>query len=148
MERSPQKWVSGNAEYLLSVAPVGTSGKILVGLPLPKNFSSTLEQIRSNQASYLALSREAKRIRGMYMLLLSLLTVLILFAATWVSLFVARLVTRPVAALAEATREISMGHLGHRVDIPAADELGELVSSFNRMAEDLESSRKKIDESA
>ncbi len=148
MERSPQKWVSGNAEYLLSVAPVGTSGKILVGLPLPKNFSSTLEQIRSNQASYLALSREAKRIRGMYMLLLLLLTVLVLFAATWVSLFVAKLVTRPVEALAEATREISLGHLGHRVEVSAADELGELVASFNRMAAELESSRHKIEMSA
>src|SRR5438270_4703811 len=82
------------------------------------------------------------------MLLLTLLTVLVLFVATWFSLFVAKLVTRPVEALAEATREISLGHLGHRVEVSAADELGQLVSSFNNMAGELESSRKKIDESA
>ncbi|HZD93811.1 MAG TPA: HAMP domain-containing protein, partial [Candidatus Sulfotelmatobacter sp.] len=80
--------------------------------------------------------------------LLTLLTVLVLFVATWFSLFVAKLVTRPVEALAEATREISLGHLGHRVEVSAADELGELVSSFNKMAAELESSRRKIDESA
>src|SRR5213079_1780794 len=68
---------------------------------------------------------------SMYMLLLTLLTVLVLFIATWVSLFVAKLVTKPVAALAEATREISLGHLGHRIDVTAADELGALVASFN-----------------
>jgi len=148
LEQAPQKWVYGNSEYLLSVAPAGKAGKILVGLPLPKNFSPTLEQIKQNQASYLALSRETKRIRGLYMLLLTLLTVLVLFAATWISLFLAKLVTRPVEALAEATREISLGHLGHRVEISAADELGELVASFNRMAAELEASRRKIEESA
>jgi hypothetical protein len=82
------------------------------------------------------------------MLLLTLLTVLVLFVATWSSLFVAKLVTRPVEALAEATREISVGHLGYRVEVSAADELGELVSSFNDMAAELESSRTKIDQSA
>ena len=145
---SPKSWTGPSGEYILGVAPVMGTGKILIGLPLPKAFSPTLEQMSQNQARFLELSRERKHIRGMYMLLLSLLTVLILFAATWVSLFVAKLVTRPVSALAEATREIAIGHLGHRVDIPAADELGELVSSFNRMAADLESSGKKIEESA
>src|SRR5438270_7841506 len=148
IEAHPQKWTLGNVEYLLGAAAVQGKDGILVGMPLPKNFAPTLEQMQKNQTSFLALSRQNKRIRGLYMLQLTLLTVLILFIAPWVSLFVAKLVTRPVAALAEATREISLGHLGHRVDISAADELGELVSSFNRMAEDLEASRKKIEESA
>jgi two-component system nitrogen regulation sensor histidine kinase NtrY len=148
IQNEPQKWTRGNTQYLLAVAPVGASGKILVGLPLPKDFAPILEQINKSQQSYLALGRQTKRIRGLYMLLLSLLTVLVLFAATWVSLYVAKLVTRPVAALAEATREISAGHLGHRIDVSAADELGELVSSFNRMAADLELSREKVEQSA
>jgi two-component system nitrogen regulation sensor histidine kinase NtrY len=148
VERSPQVWRFGNSEYLLAAAPVGTVGKIVVGMPLPKDFTPTLDQIKQNQQQYLALSRQAKRIRGMYMLLLTLLTVLVLFAATWFSLFVAKLVTRPVEALAEATREISVGHLGHRVEVSAADELGELVASFNRMTAELETSRRTIEQSA
>src|SRR5262249_16307430 len=97
---------------------------------------------------FLALGRETKRLRGMYMLVLTMLTVLVLFAATWVSLYMAKLVTRPVAALAVATREISLGHLGHRVDISATAEPGQLVSSFNTMAADVESSSEKIEQSA
>jgi two-component system, NtrC family, nitrogen regulation sensor histidine kinase NtrY len=146
--KEPQRWSGDSVEYLLAAAPVGASGSIVVGLPLPRGFAPILEQINKSQQSYLALGQQSKRIRGLYMLLLSLLTVLVLFAATWVSLYVAKLVTRPVAALAEATREISAGHLGHRVDVSAADELGQLVSSFNRMAADLESSREKIEQSA
>lgn len=148
IQEEPQKWTSGNTQYLLATAPVGASGKVLVALPLPKDFAPILEQINKSQQSFLALSRQTKRIRGLYMLLLTLLTVLVLFAATWVSLYVSKLVTRPVAALAEATREISAGHLGHRIDVSAADELGQLVSSFNRMAADLESSREKIEQSS
>src|SRR5262249_796361 len=90
----------------------------------------------------------AKRIKVLYVTLELLLAVLVLFVATWLSLFVAKLVTRPVEALAEATREISEGHLGHRVEVSAADELGELVASFNRMTAELESSRRRIEQSA
>lgn len=148
VEQSPQKWKFGSTEYLLAAAPVGATGKILVGIPLPRDFTPTLNQINQNQQQYLALSRQTKRIRFVYMLLLTLLTVLVLFVATWFSLFVAKLVTRPVEALAEATREISVGHLGHRVEVSAADELGELVRSFNRMTAELETSRRTIEESA
>ncbi|HEX5433634.1 MAG TPA: ATP-binding protein [Candidatus Angelobacter sp.] len=147
IQQAPRKWTFNGIDYLVGAASAG-KGTILVGMPLPRDFTPTLEQIKQNQQNYLTLSREAKRIRGMYMLLLTLLTVLVLFVATWFSLFLAKLVTRPVEALAEATREISIGHLGHRVDVPAADELAELVASFNRMAAELESSRRKIEESA
>lgn len=148
LKKSPQKWTKGRTEYLLSMVPVQEKGGIVVGIPLPRDFSPTLEQITKNQSDYARLSQERKRLRGLYMLWLTLLTVLVLFIATWFSLFVAKLVTRPVAALAEATREISRGHLGHRVEITAADELGELVSSFNTMAGELEASRRKIEQSA
>lgn len=148
LSQTPQKWVYQGVEYMAAVAPMQPSGEILIGLPLPKDFSPTLEQINQNQHTYETLSNEAKRIRGLYMLLLTMLTALVLFVATWSSLFVAKLVTRPVEALAHATREISIGHLGYRVEVSAADELGELVSSFNDMAAELESSRKKIDQSA
>jgi hypothetical protein len=59
--------------------------------------------------------------------------------------FIARLVTRPVAALAEATQQIRAGHLGYRVEVSAADELGELVASFNQMAGELEQNRQRLE---
>ena len=82
------------------------------------------------------------------MSLLLLLTVLVLVRTTWLALFLSKLVTRPVAALAEATQEISRGRLDYRVDVSAADEIGDLVQSFNRMAEDLEASRRQIEASS
>jgi nitrogen fixation/metabolism regulation signal transduction histidine kinase len=144
---APQQWNSGKSDYLLSAAPAGR-GTIVVAIPLPPGFAPALDQVKQGRQQYQDLSRQAKRIRGTYMLLETLLTVVVLFVATWFSGFFAKLVTRPVEALAEATREISVGHLGHRVEISAADELGELVRSFNTMTAELESSRRKIEESA
>jgi nitrogen fixation/metabolism regulation signal transduction histidine kinase len=80
--------------------------------------------------------------------LLLLLTMIVLFVTTWLALFLSKIVTRPLSALAEATQEIARGRLDYRVPVSFADEIGDLVRSFNRMAEDLESSRRQIDASS
>jgi two-component system, NtrC family, nitrogen regulation sensor histidine kinase NtrY len=135
-------------EYVLGGAPVGTSGVILVAMPLPQKFSETVKEVEASQQRYLDLSRERKLVRRTYMGYLLLLTVMVLFATTWLALFLSKLVTRPVAALAEATQEISRGRLDYRVEISAADEIGDLVRSFNRMAAELEASRRQIEASS
>ena len=135
-------------DYILGTAPVGEHGMILVAMPLPEKFSQTVKQLEASQKRYFELSRERKLLRRTYMGLLLLLTVLVLFATTWLALFLSKLVTRPVVALAEATQEISRGRLDYRVEIRAADEIGDLVRSFNRMAEDLEGSRRQIEASS
>ena len=135
-------------DYILGSAPVGRRGLILVAMPLPRKFSETVKEIEASQQRYLELSRQRKLVRRTYMGLLLLLTVVVLFATTWLALFLSKLVTRPVAALAEATQEISRGRLDYRVEVRAADEIGDLVRSFNRMAEELESSRRQIEASS
>jgi two-component system nitrogen regulation sensor histidine kinase NtrY len=135
-------------DYILGNAPVGEHGMILVGMPLPKKFSETQKQIEASQKRYFELAAQRRLVRRTYMGLLLLLTVLVLFATTWLALFLSKLVTRPVAALAAATQEISRGRLEHRVEIHAADEIGDLVRSFNRMAEELEASRRLIEASS
>lgn len=137
----------GGIEYVLASAPVADRGTILVAMPLPWKFSETVKEIEASQARYWELSKQRRLVRRTYMSLLMLLTVVVLFATTWLALFLSKLVTRPVAALAEATQEISRGRFDYRVDVRGADEIGELVRSFNRMAEDLELSRRQLNNS-
>src|SRR5581483_6883556 len=145
---TPLTFSWNGTEYILGSAPVGERGAIIVATPLPKEFAETAKQIEASQKRYFQLAANRKLIRRTYMGLLLLLTVSVLFATTWLALFLSKLVTRPVAALAEATQEISRGRLDYRVDVRAADEIGDLVRSFNRMAEELESSRLQIEESS
>lgn len=136
-----------HTEYILAAAPVGT-GAIIVAMPLPPEFAGTEKQIQESQQRYIELARQRKLVRRTYIGFLSLLTVLVLFASTWLALFLSKLVNRPVAALAAGTEAISKGQLDYRVDISATDELGELVQSFNSMAEQLQSSRGMIEASS
>ena len=135
----------GGTDYMIGRASVGTTGEILVAMPLPKNFSEAQQQLAASQQRYLELAKERRLVRWTYMAFLWLLTGMVLFASTWLALYLSRLVTRPVVALAEATQEISRGNLDYRVDIQAADELGDLVRSFNQMASELAASRRQIE---
>jgi two-component system, NtrC family, nitrogen regulation sensor histidine kinase NtrY len=134
-------------DYTLSSAAVPGGGLILVGIPLPHEFSQTVHQLEASQQRYFQWSQQRRRVRQTYIGLLLLLTMVVLFVTTWLALFLAKLVTRPLAALAEATQEISRGRLEYRVDVRAADEIGDLVRSFNRMAEELEASRGQLETS-
>lgn len=137
-----------HTEYIVGSSRVGDKGMILVAMPLPKNFSEAQSQIETSQQRYVDLAKGRRLVRRVYMEVLLLLTVVVLFATTWLALFLSKLVTRPVVALAEATQEISRGRLDYRVEVQAADEIGDLVQSFNRMAEELESSRRQVDASS
>jgi len=137
----------GDVEYLAGSEAIGSDARIYVAMPLPPGLAATMKSIEANHMRYYELGRDRRAARRLFMQQLLLITVLVLFAATWLSLFVSRLVTQPVAALAAATNEISQGHLDYRVQVRATDELGELVSSFNRMAAELEANRRQIEQS-
>ncbi len=133
--------VSGKNEYVLGAASTVEGCIVVAGLPLPSGLSATVQDIRSGARDYQALYRARKTIRSTYLLLMFLLTTLVFFASSWLALFLSKQVTRPVEALADAMDAVAAGHYAHRVRVAATEELGELVRSFNRMAEDLEESR-------
>jgi two-component system, NtrC family, nitrogen regulation sensor histidine kinase NtrY len=144
----PARFTWEQTEYTLGSARVGKDGLILVAIPLPQAFSRTVAQVEESQQRYFELARERRLVRRTYMVQLLLLTMVVLFVTTWLALFLSKLVTRPLAALAEATQEISRGRFDYRIDVSAADEMGDLVRSFNRMAEELETSRRQIEASS
>jgi len=141
----PQHISWNGVEYVLGTAPVGDSGEILVAMPLPANFTEARKQLELSQQRYLELAKARRTVRRTYMVLLWWITGMVLFASMWLALYLSRLVTRPVVALAEATQEISRGNLDYRVEVPAADELGDLVRSFNQMGGELSSNRRKLE---
>jgi two-component system, NtrC family, nitrogen regulation sensor histidine kinase NtrY len=137
----------GQTDYIVAAAPLRTGG-VIVAMPLPPKFAETARQIQESQQRYIELAGKRKLFRRTYIGFLLLLTVVVLFASTWLALLLSKLVIRPVAALAAGTEAISKGQLDYRVDIRATDELGELVQSFNSMAGQLESSRRQIEASS
>ena len=144
----PAQFTWQGTDYSMGSAAIPGGGEILVAIPLPREFSQTVSQVEDSQRRYYNLARERRVVRRTYMGLLLLLTMIILFVTTWLALFLSKIVTRPLSALAEAMQEISRGRLDYRVDFRAAEEIGDLVRSFNRMADDLEHSRRQIEASS
>jgi len=137
----------GETDYIVAAVPL-QNGAVVVAMPLPPKFAEAARQIQESQTRYIKLAAKRKLFRRTYIGYLLLLTVVVLFASTWLALLLSKLVNRPVAALAAGTEAISKGQLDYRVDIRATDELAELVQSFNSMAEQLESSRHQIEASS
>ena len=137
----------GQTDYALGTAAVKNGGTVVVGVPMPNGMSSTMTRLRNGTEMYLSIYRSQRQVRNLYMLLLLMMTSLALFASTWLALHLSKQVTRPVEALADAMESIAAGNYAHRVEQSATDELGELVRSFNRMAADLEGSRRAAETS-
>ncbi|MGH9784544.1 MAG: HAMP domain-containing protein, partial [Terriglobia bacterium] len=125
----------------------GQQATVVAARRLPSKIAESAARLDQESVLYGALSQERRSVRTIYLSILLLLTVLILFIATWFALFLSRQVTVPIQALAEATHEVSRGNLEYRVKTKAADELGILVRSFNEMTEQLGAGRSALEQS-
>ena len=152
-EGASARWRSGDINLFLAAYPVfGPSGErqgaVVSARRLPTNVKQMADEIRREAQKYDELSRERKAVKRNYLSMLWLLTLIILFAATWFALFLAKQVTVPIQALVKATHEISGGNLSHRVGARADDELGKLILSFNEMTRQLEENRYALERAA
>ena len=66
-------------------------------------------------------------------------------ALPFLSLYLAKNVTRPIIALCEGAIVIGKGTLRHRINIKTGDELETLADGFNEMAASLEEAKKELD---
>jgi PAS domain S-box-containing protein len=76
-----------------------------------------------------------------------MLTLVLFFAilATVINAyFMALALGRPIKQLVDGTNRLAEGDLTHRVNVHSKDEIGQLASSFNIMAEKLKTSRQKL----
>lgn len=100
--------------------------------------AQTFEDFRRNQ----------RRVRVLGVTTLGLLTLMLLFAATWSAIHLARGIGTPIRALAEAAKEVAGGNLSHRVETIADDELAVLASGFNEMTAQLAENRARLEANA
>lgn len=105
------------------------------------------ELVRSSQ-TFENFKRRQRKVRLLGLSTLGLLTMLLLFAATWAAIHLARGIGTPIRALAEASDEVAQGNLAHRVSVTGDDELAVLADSFNGMTAQLEENRRRIDENS
>ncbi len=144
------RWRSATADLFLVARPVEDAagnrlGTIVGATRLPLNIKQIAGEIQGEARKYDDLSRERKAVKLNYLSILGLLTLLILFVATWFAMFFSKQVTVPIQALAEATHKVSTGNVGFQIVARADSELGSLIRSFNEMTRQLQESRRTIE---
>jgi PAS domain S-box-containing protein len=132
-----------------SKAPVpgssGIAGLAVVVASMPVDAAANIRQIDDLIRSSSKLSAHSKEIRQQGVLLMVLITLFVIFVATWIALFLAKQISVPITALLEAAREVRKGNLKYRVEVQAADELALLVRGFNQMTQEMEANERELD---
>jgi len=124
--------------------PNGENVLVVAGKFLPQNNAEKISNISAYVQRYSQLKIQKNPVKAFYFITLIFITLLIIFAASWIGFHIARGITVPIEKLALATKEVSKGNLEVRVEDPASDELGILIDSFNQMISDLNESRHNI----
>lgn len=126
------------------ISPDEVIGYVFVASLIPKQVVDKMTVVSNTSEAYSQLRLFKNPIKLNYIVTLSIVTLLIIFSATWFGLFLAKGITEPIQDLAEATHKIAAGDLDHQINIVAEDEIGVLVNSFNQMTKDLKKSDENL----
>ncbi len=121
-------------------------GAVVVSTQIAERIEAKVRAISEAFKEYKQLKLVKNPVKGTYIGLFLLMTLIVVFSFTWFGLYLARGITDPVEQLAEGTREVAAGNLNYKVHARADDEIGVLVTSFNRMTEDLSESKRRLEE--
>jgi two-component system nitrogen regulation sensor histidine kinase NtrY len=148
---SVQEAQSGRLVRTAIPVPSGTrsgevAGVVVVETYVPESLLTKMEGISRQYEEYKQIKAMKNPIKAGAYLVIAIVTVMILFSATWFGFYVARGITVPIQRLAEATEAVAQGDLTVQIDAKATDEIGTLIASFNRMTQDLQTSKSKLEE--
>ena len=124
---------------------VGEIGRVLQVLnPLPLRYSRLAESVESASAEYEKLQYLRRPLTFSFVLTLSLVTLMTLLIALLIAIYLARRLVAPLRDLAEGTQAVAQGDYGKQLPVTSGDELGVLVSSFNRMTQEISSAQTAV----
>lgn len=143
----------GKADLIRGIVPVHSNwnpddvvGVVVVNYYVPYSLVNKMKEISSSFGQY----KEAKLLKGKikkgYILVLLLISLVIIFLATWFGFHLARSITVPIQELAVATEKVAGGDLNVHIDVQSDDEIGSLVTAFNMMTTDLRRGQQALSE--
>lgn len=128
-------------------APGTATGVLVVGRVVEPLLNAEVTEIEGLYDNFMFGLEQKDPIINTYQVTFLLMTLLILFSALWIGLYLARGVTGPIQKLAEGTRAVASGDLSYQVEVDARDELGMLVELFNQMTLDLRVGQESLKQS-
>jgi len=115
---------------------------------IPPDLSEKMFSISRGYEEYQQIKLLKRPIQITYYITLSIVALLVLFCAVWFGFYLAKSITIPIMALADGTKKVAEGDLSFSIGAVADDEIGSLVTSFNKMTKDLRNNREQLELSA
>ena len=124
------------------ITPVNYENKqffLEIFYPASPYSSNAISEIISQGHNTRFLTESEDLVRGYYLIIFLLMTLFIIFVATWLAFYLARGFVQPIEDLALATQRVSEGELGFQVKLqgPLDKDFALLMKSFNSMSRDL-----------
>jgi two-component system nitrogen regulation sensor histidine kinase NtrY len=146
---------AGKGDIIRGVVPIFSTfrkgdvvGALVVNYYVPQSLVSKMATISSAFKEYKQQELLKNPIKTANLMILAIVTLLIIFSATWFGFYLSKSLTDPIQMLAEGTDRIAQGDLDFTIETAADDEMGSLVNSFNKMTADLRTSKIKIEEAS
>ena len=124
--------------------PAKTRGFVAVAFLIPPDLSEALAAISRGVEEYRQIKMLKQPVRVTYYVILSVVALLVVFCAVWLGFHIAKSISGPIHDLAEGTRRVAEGDLGFTIPPGGDDEIGSLVTAFNRMTRDLRGNREQL----
>lgn len=129
-----------------NVEPGRIDGVVVVNTYVSESILAKMQGIARQYTDYRHMKALENPIKAGAYLFVAVVTVLLLFSATWFGFYVAKSITVPIQKLVEGTEAVASGNLNVRIKGNATDEIGMLRDSFNRMTENLSNGKVELEE--
>ena len=134
--------IFGDADVIRGGVPIYAADRRILGVVVvdyfvPKSISKRAVQISQSYEQYKYLTFLKTPVKNSYLLTMLLITLVIIFAATWCGIYLSKGITVPIQKLAAGTHEVAQGNWDYKIEAGGDDEIGVLMNSFNQMTGDL-----------
>lgn len=121
-------------------------GAVVVSSFVPLSLVSRMNDVSSAYEDFRDINPLQYPLKSIYLIVLFLMTLVILLAATWFGFHMARQLSIPLVQLGRATRRVVQGDYSPLDMQTGSEEISSLITSFNRMTMDLAASNSNLRE--
>jgi two-component system nitrogen regulation sensor histidine kinase NtrY len=137
----------GEGNLVRVIVPVDEKsgrGAIVVSSYVPLSLISKMNDISSAYEDFRDVNPLEYPLKSIYTIILFLMTLVILLAATWFGFYLAKQLSIPLVLVGRATRRVADGDYSEVAVQSGSEEIMELVKSFNLMTSNLAKSEREV----
>jgi two-component system, NtrC family, nitrogen regulation sensor histidine kinase NtrY len=124
----------------------GRTGALVVSSFVPMSLMSKMDDIADAYEDFRDLNPLEYPVKSIYLIILIMITLVILLAATWFGFHLAKQLSTPLQMLGLATKRVSQGDYNPLQISSGSKEISQLVGNFNQMTKNLETTEREVRE--